>query len=78
MDQEKVSAIIEWPTPKTAKDLQRFLSFANFYRSFLRGFSSITTLLTSLFKKRPKCLSWNTTANEDFERLKKAFTTVPF
>ncbi|KAK3553855.1 hypothetical protein QTP70_012687 [Hemibagrus guttatus] len=32
MDQAKVAAITEWPTPKTVKELQRFLGLANFYR----------------------------------------------
>ncbi|KAK3562524.1 hypothetical protein QTP86_034752 [Hemibagrus guttatus] len=32
MDEGKVAAIRDWPTPTTVKELQRFLSFANFYR----------------------------------------------
>ena len=38
MDPSKTKAVVSWPTP--SKELQRFLGFANFYRRFIRGFSS--------------------------------------
>ena len=31
MDQEKVKAILEWPEPKTVKEVRSFLRLANFY-----------------------------------------------
>ncbi|KAF7641111.1 hypothetical protein LDENG_00293830, partial [Lucifuga dentata] len=48
MDPEKVSAVTTWPVPGSRKQLQRFLGFANFYRRFVRGFSSIAAPLTTL------------------------------
>ncbi|KAL0163605.1 hypothetical protein M9458_039358, partial [Cirrhinus mrigala] len=50
MDQGKVSAIQEWPQPLTVKELQRFLGFSNFYRQFIKNYSSITAPLTSLLR----------------------------
>ena len=35
MDPAKVSAILDWPIPKSVKDVQSFLGFANFYRALL-------------------------------------------
>ena len=35
MDPAKVSAILDWPIPKSVKDVQSFLGFANFYRKFI-------------------------------------------
>jgi hypothetical protein len=48
MDPAKVSAVTSWATPETRKQLQRFLGFANFYRRFIRGFSSIASPLSAL------------------------------
>lgn len=39
MDSQKVSAILDWPTPIDKKGIQRLVGFANFYRRFIRGFS---------------------------------------
>lgn len=51
MDQEKVKAVTMWPTPASIKDIHRCIGFANFYRRFIRGFSSIMTPLTALLNK---------------------------
>ena len=48
MDLAKVSAVAEWPTPDGLKRVQQFLGFANFYRRFIRGFSSIAAPLHAL------------------------------
>lgn len=58
MDQSKVSAITSWPEPTNIKGLQRFLGFANFYRRFIRDYSTIVSPLTSLLKGKPQKLRW--------------------
>merc|ERR1712035_10687 len=45
MDPEKVSAVADWVTPNSRKEVQRFLGFANFYRKFIRNYSSIASPL---------------------------------
>jgi len=35
MDPIKVAGVTEWPVPKTKKEVQSFLGFANFYRRFI-------------------------------------------
>ncbi len=77
MDQGKVTAVAEWPTPQTIKDLQRFLGFANFYRRFMKGFSLLTAPLATLLCGKPKSLSWSSNAHEAFNSLKTAFSTAP-
>ncbi len=69
MDQGKVTAVAEWPTPQTIKELQRFLGFANFYRRFIKGFSLLTASLTTLLRGKPKSLSWISNAHEAFDSL---------
>ncbi|KAL0153692.1 hypothetical protein M9458_051000, partial [Cirrhinus mrigala] len=77
MDQGKISVIQEWPQPLTVKELQRFLGFANFYRRFIKDYSTITAPLTSLLRGKPKTISWNPSAHEAFLHLKKIFSTAP-
>ncbi|KAK3534040.1 hypothetical protein QTP86_000632 [Hemibagrus guttatus] len=77
MDTNKVRAVSEWPALATIKELQRFLGFANFYRRFIRSYSSVAAPLTSLLRGKPKKLSWTDQARAAFQRLKDCFTTGP-
>ena len=43
MDPAKVSAITEWPRPRSVKEVQSFLGFANFYRKFIQHYSAIAS-----------------------------------
>lgn len=54
MDQDKVSAVTTWPTPTIMKELQCFLDFFQFYKRFVRGFSSIVTPSQPCLKKGRK------------------------
>ena len=47
MDPKKVQAVWDWPTPRSIKETQSFLGFANFYRKFIQGFSSIAAPITA-------------------------------
>ena len=51
MDPAKVSAILDWPVPSSVKEVQSFLGFANFYRKFIRDYSSLASPLTTLTRK---------------------------
>ncbi|KAL0166846.1 hypothetical protein M9458_038690, partial [Cirrhinus mrigala] len=44
MDEGKVDAVISWPAPKSIKELQRFLGFANFYHRFIKAFTQAPLL----------------------------------
>lgn len=76
MDQRKVKAVLEWPTPTNRRDLQSFLGFANFYRRFVRNFSTVAAPLTALTSTAVKFV-WTTAAEEAFQELKGRFTSAP-
>ncbi|KAK3554259.1 hypothetical protein QTP70_020113 [Hemibagrus guttatus] len=77
MDMVKVWAVTDWPAPTTVRELQRFLGFANFYRRFIRNYSSVAGPLTSLLRGKPKRLAWTDQARAAFQQLKERFTSAP-
>ncbi len=77
MDDKKVQFVLNWPQPKTVKELQRFLGFANFYRRFIRNFSTIAAPLTSLLSGGRQRLDRSPSAQHAFLQLKDRFTTAP-
>jgi hypothetical protein len=76
MDNEKIKAIIEWPTPKSQHDIQVFLGFANYHRAFLKHYSKYTTPLTNLLQKG-KNFKWEEKEEIAFNALKSLFTSKP-
>ncbi|KAL0152021.1 hypothetical protein M9458_052666 [Cirrhinus mrigala] len=77
MDDTKVNAVRNWPRPKTLKELQRFLGFSNFYRRFIRNFSTVAAPLKSMIKKGDARLTWSPIAVQAFHDLRQRFTTAP-
>ncbi|QRW20006.1 Retrotransposable element Tf2 protein [Rhizoctonia solani] len=48
---DKVQAIMDWPEPQNAKQVQSFLGFANFYCCFVPNFSCLARPLNNLTQK---------------------------
>ena len=53
-DPEKIQPIIDYPQPRTVKQLQRFFGMASWYRKFLKDFATVAEPLTCLLKKSNK------------------------
>jgi hypothetical protein len=51
MDTIKIEAVINWPIPKSLKEVQSFIGFANFYQHLIKDFSKICRPLYNLSKK---------------------------
>ena len=48
VDPEKIKVIEDWPVPKDVTDVRSFMGITSYYRRFIKGFSRITNLITSL------------------------------
>ncbi|KAF7572881.1 hypothetical protein PtrM4_077860 [Pyrenophora tritici-repentis] len=76
MDSKKIATVLEWQIPRSIKDVQAFLGFANFYRRFIKGFSYLTKSLTELTKadgKKAFPLTLDSPAVRSFQLVKDAF-----
>ncbi|KJK73746.1 hypothetical protein H634G_10981 [Metarhizium anisopliae BRIP 53293] len=76
MDPDKVATVTGWEKPANVRELQRFLGFANFYRRFIRDFSSICRPLNDLLRKE-SAWRWAEQQQHAFMQLKIAITTGP-
>ena len=75
MEKAKTKVIQSWPTPKSVKDIQSFLGFANFYWRFILKYSAITKPLTSATKKNITFV-WTSDCKSAFQLLKSAFSSA--
>lgn len=73
---DKVQTIKEWPVPKTIKEIQAFLGFANFYRRFIKDYSHIAVPLTTLTRK-DQPFQWTSEAQNSFNKLRSLFCQAP-
>ncbi|XP_050252895.1 uncharacterized protein LOC126699228 [Quercus robur] len=75
VDEEKVKAIQEWPTPTTISQVRSFHGLASFYRWFVCDFSSSTAPLTEVIKKSVS-FKWRKEQEKAFNQLKEKLTNA--
>jgi hypothetical protein len=76
MDPGKVSAVWDWPTPTLLHNVRAFIGFSNFYRRFIKDFSSIARPLHDLTKKDVPW-QWHAEQQHAFDTLKEKFCQEP-
>jgi len=76
MDPVKVARVCDWPTLENQTDVQAFMGFVNFYRCFIRDFSTIARPLFDLTCSN-QAWNWDAKEQEAFEGFKMAVTTAP-
>ena len=76
MEEDKVVGVLNWPTPKTVRDIRKFLGLANYYRRFVKDFAKLARPLNNLTRKEEKW-RWGDEQQKAFEQLKMVFTNRP-
>lgn len=81
----KVKSILEFPYPKTLRDLRSFLGLSGYYRRFVKDYAGIAKPLTSLLRgeegrvsssaSRKKAVQLDTEAIEAFEKIKRTLAS---
>lgn len=81
IENNRVESILNWPGPRSHKDIQVFLGFANFYQQFIKDFVQISSVLSSMLKDNKKDkfnskFTLDAEAKIAFKQLKAAFVTA--
>jgi transposase InsO family protein len=90
-DPDKLDKVANWQEPTNVDETRSFVSFAGYYRRFVKDFAAIVKPLTDLFsgirnhkKRRKGCRSkpavpwkWGPEQQQSFDALKRALTTPP-
>ena len=75
MKEEYVEKVLQWPRPKTPRELSSFLGFSGYYRSFIKDYSLLTCEMNA--QKKQKTLQWSDELDSKFQMLKECFGRRP-
>ena len=75
-DPRKIDQVGSWPIPQSAKDVQKFLGLASYYRRFVRDFATIAKPLHRLTEKTAT-FEWTRECQEAFAELHQKLCTAP-
>lgn len=78
-DRKKVESILETGIPKTTTEVRRIIGVMQWYRRFIKDFSTISAPITALLKEKKKgqSITWTPEADTAFRLLKERLVTAP-
>ena len=75
-DPDKITAISNYPVPKTKRQVRAFLGLGNFYNRFIPDFGSKAAPLTELIRKdKPDKVQWTALTDKAYNDLKTDLTS---
>ena len=77
VDINKVSALKEWPRPRTGKDIESFLGFCNYLRDFVPLYANIASPLEKLRKVKKIGNLWDESCEQSFQMFKNVLSQAP-
>ena len=75
-EDSRISKIINWPIPTTAKQVRGFLGLCGTVRNWIKDFSHIARPLSELTRKDAKII-WNEQHQRSFDTLKEKVSSAP-
>nr|AHN53418.1 pol polyprotein [Nuttalliella namaqua] len=75
-DPEKVRAVVDFPKPRTTKELRSFLGLCSYFRRFIKNFASIASPLTTLSSDTTPFVM-DKSCDEAFATLKSLLASCP-
>lgn len=74
VDTDKVSAIVDFPLPKTPRQVRRFIGIANWYRTFINTFADMSGPLTDCLRSGKGKFDLTPETINSFELIKRALS----
>jgi hypothetical protein len=78
-DDEKVAKVLDWPTPRSPKNVKKFLGTVQWMKKFIWGLQKYVGKLTPLTSTKldPKNFTWGEAEESAFQNIKKIMTSLP-
>jgi transposase InsO family protein/predicted aspartyl protease len=76
VQQHKVQAVRDWPTPKDKKEVRGFLGLTGYYRRFIKEYGQLAMPLTDLLHETVK-FKWGEKEQQALDALKERLTQAP-
>lgn len=75
-DPGKIESMVNYPTPRTAKEVRRFIGLISWYRRFVENFATRISPLTRLTRKNQTFI-WDDAAEKAFLDIKQCLISAP-
>ena len=76
MDPKKTKAVMDWPIPKSQRDVESFLGFVNYHWHHIKDFAKIACCLYELTGPKSH-FKWTPAHQEAFEKLQDRLVCTP-